>query len=149
MSKLDEALDGMRQNLTDGRKASAFYDLFLNSTFFVPVLANPQGSDTEDRPREILPLITESDGKDYLMLFSSFERLREWVPAEEEVPYVEVAGHLLALTTTDSLYWALNVGTEYSKQFNPGEIAWLREAVESCNADANAEAEAEPTGCCG
>ena len=35
------------------------------------------------------------------------------------------------------LHWALNVGTDFSKQFLPDEIAWLREVVEQCNAAAD------------
>lgn len=145
MDKLDEALVNLRRNMEDGKKQSAFYDLFLNSTFFVPVLQKPQLLPTADGATEVLPVITEAEGNDYLMLFSSLERLKTWVDDGEEAPYVEVAGHMLALSTADPLHWALNVGTEYSKQFHPQEIAWLREAVEKCNADAAREA----AGCCG
>jgi hypothetical protein len=37
------------------------------------------------------------------------------------------------------LHWAMNVGTEFSKEFLPEEIAWLREAVERCDASAKQE----------
>ncbi|GFO65002.1 SseB family protein [Geomonas paludis] len=130
MEKLDEALVDMRQNATDGKKQSAFYDLFLNSSFFIPII-----EDNEQQGEEggVFPLIAEADGKDYLMLFSTLERLQAWDPA---VPYVEAPGHVLALSTVPPLNWALNVGTEYSKEFHDEEIAWLRDAVERCNADA-------------
>ena len=130
MEKLDEALVTMRQNTTDGKKQSAFYDLFLNASFFVPILAE---SEQQEEAGGVVPLIAEADGKDYLMLFSTVERLQAWEPA---APYIEVPGHLLALTTVEPLNWALNVGTEYSKEFHPEEIAWLRDAVERCNAEA-------------
>jgi hypothetical protein len=145
MQNLDEALVDLRQDMNDRKKQSAFYDLFLNSNFFVPILETPagEGAAEEDGSRQVLPVVTEAEGKDYLMLFSSLERLRGWVNSEE-APYVEVAGHLLALTTTAPLHWAMNVGTEFSKQFHPDEIAWLREAVEKCNADAAKQ----QGGCC-
>jgi hypothetical protein len=74
----------------------------------------------------------ESDGNDYLMLFDTRERLTAW--SETEVTCVEVPGHVLAATSMPPLHWALNVGTDYSKQFVPDEIAWLRQSVERCNA---------------
>jgi hypothetical protein len=42
------------------------------------------------------------------------------------------------------LHWALNVGSEYSKQFLPDEIAWLREVVERCNEAAATQEEQNP-----
>jgi hypothetical protein len=141
MNNLDEALVDLRQDINDRKKQSAFYDLFLNSSFFVPILGDnkQQGAAAEaDGTREVLPVISEAAGNDYLMLFSSLERLKGWINAEE-APYIEVAGHLLALTTTAPLHWALDVGTDFSKQFHPEEIAWLKEAVERCNAEAAKE----------
>ncbi|MBJ6752548.1 SseB family protein [Geomonas anaerohicana] len=130
MEKLDEALVEMRQSTTDGKKQSAFYDIFLNSSFFIPIIENNEQQGEEGG---VFPVIAEADGKDYLMLFSTLERLQAWDPA---VPYVEAPGHVLALSTVEPLNWALNVGTEYSKEFHSEEIAWLRDAVERCNADA-------------
>ena len=82
----------------------------------------------------MLPLVIEAEGNDYLMLFDSEERMYAW--AETKVVSVQVPGHVLAATTQPPLHWALNVGTEYAKQFVPDEIAWLREVVERCKAEA-------------
>ena len=144
MNTLDDALVKLRQNMQDPRRQSAFYDLFLNSTFFVPILDDRSPADAEDAAdgaREVLPMITEAGGKDYLMLFDTVERMKEWAAKDmkdpdEDVRYVEVAGHLLALTTTAPLHWALNAGSDFSKEFVPEEIDWLREAVQRCNAEA-------------
>ena len=130
MEKLDEALVSMRENTSDGKTQSKFYDLFLNSSFFVPILKE---SGEQEESNGVLPLITEADGKDYLMVFSTLERLQTW---DDTAQYIEVPGHLIALGTTPPLHWALNVGTDYSKEFHPEEIAWLRDAVERCNAEA-------------
>jgi len=48
---------------------------------------------------------------------------------------------VIAATTMPPLHLALNVGTEYSKQFLPDEIAWLREVVERCNEAATSQEE--------
>src|SRR6266568_2950201 len=129
MTGLDQALQTLRQDMADAKSQSKFYDLFLNTTFCVPAL-DPQELDGASAPEEgqVLPLIIESEGNDYLMIFDTEERLKSW--AAEDVKWVAVPGYVLAATTMPPLHWALNVGTEYSKQFLPDEIAWLREVVE-------------------
>lgn len=139
MTPIDEALQAMRQDMADAKRQSKFYDLFLNTTFYVPTL-DPQeleGATVEEG--QILPLIIESEGDDYLMLFDTEERLKNW--AENDVKSVGVPGYVLAATTMPPLHMALNVGTEFSKQFLPDEITWLREVVERCNAAAPEQTE--------
>jgi hypothetical protein len=139
MTELDQALETLRQDMNDGKSQSKYYDLFLNSTFIVPKLDERDKKQAGEAlsGEQVLPLVIESGGNDYLMLFDSRERLYAW--AEAELDSVEVPGHVLAATTMPPLHWALNVGTPYSKQFLPDEIAWLREVVERCNAEAAKE----------
>lgn len=135
---LDQALVALRQDMNNARSQSKFYDIFLNTVFCVPAFEQ-QEPDGDGAPKEgeVLPLIIEADGNDYLMIFDTEERLKAW--AGEEVKWVGVPGHVLALTTMPPLHIAMNVGTEYSKQFFPDEIAWLREVVERCNQAAEQE----------
>lgn len=137
ITPLDSALADLRTDMENNKKQSTFYDIFLNSSFFVPTLDEKEflGDSGTIEKGQVLPLIMESEGNDYLMLFDSKERMFAW--AESEVQWVDVPGHVLASTTMPPLHWALNVGTEYSKQFLPDEIAWLREVVEQCNAAAD------------
>lgn len=139
---LDQALQTLRKDMADAKRQSKFYDIFLNTTFCVPTF-DPQELDKEITVEEgqALPLIMESEGNDYLMLFDTEERLKSW--AGSEAAWVGVPGFVLAATTMPPLHWAMNVGTEYSKQFLPDEIAWLREVVERCNQAATAE-QAQP-----
>ena len=134
MTKLDLALETLRQDMNDAKSQSTYYDLFLNATFFVPIqdAGSVEGAAEVIEEGDVLPLVIESEGNDYLMLFDTKERLIAW--AHAEVDCVEIPGHLLAATSIAPLHWALNVGTDYSKQFLPDEIAWLREVVEQCNA---------------
>jgi len=136
MTELDHALVTLRQNMDDPKGQSKYYDLFLNATFCVPTLDEQALDSSVAVPQEgqILPMVIESEGNDYLMLFDTEERLKAWTQAD--VKWVGVPGYVLAATTMPPLHWALNVGTEYSKQFLPDEIAWLREVVERCNAAA-------------
>ena len=146
MTELDQALESLRQDMNDARSQSKFYDLFLNATFFVPTQDGQDTSGAGDGAADgqVLPLVIEVEGNDYLMLFDSEERLHAW--AQSKVVSVEVPGHLLAAITQPPLHWALNVGTAYSKQFRPDEIAWLREVVERCNAEAAKGTEEERNG---
>ena len=136
ITELDQALETLRQDMNDPKSQSNYYDLFLNTTFFVPNLEemDATGADEGAADGQVLPLVIESEGNDYLMLFDNKERLHAW--AEAEVGSVEVPGFVLAATTQTPLHWALNVGTPYAKQFLPDEIAWLRDVVERCNAEA-------------
>lgn len=139
LTGLDEALKALRLDMDDAKGQSRFYDLFLNSSFFVPTLDDDEfkGDINTLEKDQVLPLIIESEGNDYLMLFDTKERMHAW--AETEVKWVDVPGHVLAATTMPPLHWALNVGTEYSKQFLPEEIAWLKEVVARCAAAAQKE----------
>ena len=136
MSQLDEALIVLRQDMDDAKSQSKYYDLFLNSTFYVPTMEGelPAGEADGAAEGQVVPLVMESEGNDYLMLFDSLERLNAW--AKEGASYVEVPGHILAATSASPLHWALNVDTEYAKPFIPAEIAWLKDVVDQCNAQA-------------
>ncbi len=139
MTELDKALEALRLDMDNAKGQSKFYDIFLNATFCVPTLDQQELGDSAEAPEEgqVLPLIIESEGNDYLMLFDTEERMKSW--AQDDVKWVGVPGYVLAATTMPPLHWALNVGCEYSKQFLPDEIAWLREVVERCNEAAAAE----------
>lgn len=143
MTELDQALQALRLDMDDTKLQSKYYDVFLNMTFCVPTL-DQQESDIKSELEEgqVLPLVIESEGNDYLMLFDTEERLKNW--ATNDVKWVDVPGYILAATTMPPLHWALNVGTEYSKQFLPDEIAWLKEVVERCNADAAEQEQPQP-----
>ncbi len=136
MTELDKALEAFQQDMDDTKKQSAFFDLFLNSHFFIPTVDSkdlPDGAESVEAGHAV-PLIVDGEGDDYLMLFDTEERLYSW--AEAKANYVVVAGHVVAEMSEPPLHWALNVGTEFPKQFVPDEIAWLREIVEKCNIEA-------------
>lgn len=142
LTALDQALKTLRLDMDDATHQSKFYDLFLNTTFCVPTLDQQLDGESALEEGQVLPLVIESDGNDYLMIFDTEERLKAW--AADDVKWVEVPGYILAATTMPPLHLALNVATEYSKQFLPDEIAWLREVVERCNEAAEAQEQPAP-----
>lgn len=134
MTELDQALEALRANPDDHKAQSGFYDLFLNSIFFVPTIKEMVSTvDNSAKEKTEVPLIIVADGIDYLIFFDEQQRLNDW--AEEDVPSQRLPGHLLAEMTTAKLHWAMNIGTDYNKQFAPDEIAWLKDVVGRCKAE--------------
>lgn len=134
MTDLDRALEELREKPEDQKAQSVFYDMFLNLSFFVPTtneMVSPDG-DTDKEEIEV-PLILENDGTDFLIFFDEQLRLNNW--AEQETPFIKLPGHVLAEMTTDSLHWAMNIGTDHFKEFVPDEIAWLKDVVARCKAE--------------
>lgn len=135
MSELDQALVTLRDNPRDHKAMSGFYDLFLNMTFFVPTvqeMVSPDGS-SEEQEMEV-PMIVEAEGTNYLVFFDHQQRLNDW--ADQDAPCVQLPGHVLTEMSTEDLHWAMNIGTDYAKQFHPDEIAWLKGVVAQCKAEA-------------
>ena len=138
MTDLDNALSALREKPEDHKAQSGFYDLFLNSPFYIPTTNEMVSPDGEADEEEIeVPLILENEGTDFLVFFDEQNRLNAW--AEQEAPYVKLPGHVLAEMTTDNLHWAMNIGTDHFKEFVPDEIAWLKDVVARCKAEGDKE----------
>ncbi len=121
MTQLDESINLYNQ---DPKNHSQFYELFLNSLFYVPIITEKESLVTEDGA---LPLLVEANDKTYLMLFDTIGRLIDW--ADNEAEYLAVSGHGIVEMSSAKVYWALNYGTEQQKFFTPEEIDWLKGMV--------------------
>ena len=121
MTKLDDAIIAA---YADPEKHEVFYNLFLNTLFYIPVLEDEaELIEEEGAP----PLLVEADDKIYLMLFDSPTRLFDW--SNKDVSHLAASGRSITEMSTSNIYWALNYGTEQQKIFDPDEICWLKEAV--------------------
>jgi hypothetical protein len=128
MTELDQSL---ADYIEDEQKQGAFYDLVLNTKFYIPVYAEDEkevGKREIQKDESIEPVILESEGNHYLMMFENEERLSGW--AKEQVNYVVLPGFVIVQMTPEKLYWAMNMGTDYQKQFVPEEITWLKDVVQ-------------------
>ncbi|SHI73016.1 SseB protein N-terminal domain-containing protein [Malonomonas rubra DSM 5091] len=139
-TKLDEAL---ALGAKDPKAQPLYYDLFLNSLFFIPVIEEKtaENDETKNDVNEddgSLPLLVQANGNEYLMLFDTIKRLQDW--ADDSVKYAALPGHAVTEMSLPNLYWALNYGTEHQKMFEPKEIAWLKEIVRQTK-DASEEQE--------
>ena len=121
MTKLDDAIKLCTE---DVKTQSQFYDLFLNSVFYVPVVEEKNPTTPEDGAP---PLLVEANDKTYLMLFDTIGRLTDW--ANDQAKYLAVTGHDIAEMSSSNIYWVLNYGTDLQKFFDPEEIQWLKDIV--------------------
>lgn len=121
MTKLDDAV---KNAINDAGQQPHFYDLFLNTPFYVPV---HDRDDDEASEEGSLPLLVEANDKTYLMLFDTHKRLTSW--AHEKVGFRLVPGYLITDISTSDIYWALNYGCEQQKFFDPEEIRRLKAVV--------------------
>lgn len=121
MSPLDDVLQQFNDNPEEAHQA--FYEKVLNTELYVPL----KEALTEENPETVSPMILEADGKGYVMVFDSEERLNAW--AGQEAPHVIYTGFQLVQQTPDTLYWALNVGSEQTKEFVPQEIDMLKQVI--------------------
>jgi SseB protein N-terminal domain len=129
MTELDKLFD---QCIKQEAEQHSYYDLVLNSSFYIPILEDDPVLTADDD--HVTPVILEADGKPYMMLFDSEEKLRSW--ADDIVKFIVLPGHSVAEISTPEIYWALNIGTDYQKEFEPEEITWLKDVVKQCQAAA-------------
>jgi len=120
MSKLDQALEAY---LKDETQQDAYYAMVLDTDFYVPLQIDENETSVQSQ-ESVQPLILESEGKYYVMLFDSEERLKEW--AKKSVRFAIITGQLAADISTPNLHWAMNVGSAFAKEFVPEEIAHLK-----------------------
>lgn len=127
MTPLDRALEVARKQ---PEKQSDFYNLFLKTEIFIPTHDVPvkEGRRRAGSEETLRPIIIESDGQQYLMLFDSKERLSAW--ADREVGFVAMPGHAVVQMMGPDIRWALNAGTDHLKVFVPEEIKWLKDSLQ-------------------
>lgn len=133
MTPLDKAISALYEDPENADNRNHFYSLFLQTNFYVPTFDQESGDINRgegevEEPDKALPLIMEADGNNFMMLFDHEDRVVDW--AEEGVKCVTFPGYVAVAMATEGLHLALNVGTEYAKQFVPEELAWLKSIVE-------------------
>lgn len=120
MTEIDVALQAAQEG-----KASPddFYNLFLNREIFIPLIEKPDPAE----PKTLKPILIEVDGKKYLMLFDTQDRLAAW--AKRKIDFAAMPGHGIVAMMDASIPWMLNVGTDHVKEFVSDEINWLKTSI--------------------
>ena len=123
MTDLDKALVLARK---DQQRSSDYYDLFLNTELLIPTTGKPELVDDQVQGDEAIftPWLVEKEGKRYLLLFDSRDKLAAW--AKKEIGFVRLPGHVIMQIMDSSIHWMLNMGTEHVREFVSDEIRWLK-----------------------
>lgn len=125
MTPLDEALE---KYIADNNKQAQYYDLVLNTDFFIPI--KDDGTDTPIAEQEsVAPLVLKSESKHYVLMFDTEERVNSW--SKEPIKYMILAGYEMVKYTPAELYWAVNIGGQFAKEFVPDEIDHLRQLLQN------------------
>lgn len=144
MTPLDKALTALQEDPEKVENRHHFYSLFLQTSFLVPTFNEESGEMDKGEgevecPDKALPLIMESEGNNFLMLFDHEDRVVAW--AEEGVKCITIPGYVAIAMATEGLHLAMNVGTDYAKQFIPEEIDWLKQVVKQSSDDGEEQSE--------
>jgi hypothetical protein len=129
MSQLDDALVEARSSESG---QATFYNVFLNSNVYIPTHDHAIADTNPRRTKEgetFRPVMIEHQGRVILPIFDSVERLRNW--AQREINYICMPAHALVRSIHGSVFFILNTGTQFAKEFVPEELKWLRESVEA------------------
>jgi len=122
MTALDDALE---KSIANENEQDQYYELVLKTDFYIPITDDDSDTPLEER-ESVTPLVLESEGKHYVLLFDTEERVKSW--SKEPVKYMILAGYEMAKYTPAGLHWAINIGTDRAKEFVPEEINWLKGA---------------------
>lgn len=129
MTPLDAALKAAQN---DPERQNEFYTVFLNTEVFVPTADLMGGKEglrrTGDR-ETFRPMVVTQDGKDFIPIFDSKERLATWI--RRTAPCVGISAHVLIATLGTKAHLALNPGTPFYKEFVPEELEWLLSVLRS------------------
>ncbi|HEX5734554.1 MAG TPA: enhanced serine sensitivity protein SseB C-terminal domain-containing protein [Blastocatellia bacterium] len=127
MTPLDKALQAARQ---DKSKANEFYNLFLKTDIYIPTHDTPKKPNTKRRAgddEKFTPVLLTHEGKTLLPIFDTLERLEAW--ANRPIGFIRISAHALLEAIDSSFHIALNLGTDYFKDFVSDEIKALQNTV--------------------
>lgn len=102
------------------------YLALLRTLLVIPV--KKEVSLNEEEP--FSPLFAKVDDKFFLIAFDSLERLRVWAGDQmDNIAYVELIGREFIAGMSEQVYFCLNLGTDYYKEFSPDEVKRLKMVV--------------------
>lgn len=115
-----EALDKEGAN----NEANKAYLEFIKANFTIPI----EKPSSPEAPPKVLFMIDQDIA--FLPVFSNEQDLTQWVgPIEEEIALLKLSGVDLLKGLGENVYICLNLGGKTYKEFNPQEIARMKNIV--------------------
>lgn len=124
MTELDQVIKAAYTSLGKTEDVNKVYITLLRSSLFLPTLQTPEN----DEP--FTPLYTEIDGNYFILAFDTLDRLRDWAgEAFDKMNVVELPGRDIIAGVHETVFFCLNPGTTFYKEFSPDEIIHLKKVV--------------------
>lgn len=128
MTPLDQALQAA---IEDAQLANDFFDAFLNSPIFIPVMREgaQTGTWTALRPDDrFVPLLMKQGEERAVPVFDTLDKMQEWA-GERGFDYLVLTAHVFLKVIAPEVGILLNEGTSLHYRFSPRILEQLRAAM--------------------
>lgn len=126
MTELDHLIAAAFASEGKQEDVNKVYLALLHTRLVVPVKKGPP----QDEGEPFTPLFAKIDEKYFLLAFDTVERLSHWAGDHlGEISYVELLGRDFIAGMSDQIYFCLNLGTDYYKEFSPDEVKRLKMVI--------------------
>lgn len=134
MTELDELIAEAYKSGGQSQYVNKVYLTLLRETLFVPVKKLDASFNHIDEQEPFSPLFTKINNHFFMLAFDTLERLTYWAGDYlKEMDYVEISGKEIITGIQSDVYFGLNMGTEFYKEFSPDEIKKLKIIVAKIN----------------
>ncbi len=126
MTELDQAISVAFSSEGNKEEVNKVYLLLLKTNFYLPV-KKEKGSDPDE---PFSPLFANINNHFFILTFDKLERLQKWAGEQfADMAYVEIKGQDFIAGINENVYWGVNAGCHYYKEFSPDEIKQLKKIV--------------------
>ncbi len=126
MTLLDQLISTAYASQGKQEDVNKVYLALLHANLFLPIKKN-HGVDDEEPFR---PLYAKIEQQYFMMAFDTLERLQTWAGDQlQEMHYVEISGRDFIAGIHESVFFVLNGGGEFAKEFSPDEVRQLKKIV--------------------
>lgn len=123
MTELDQLISKAYASQGETPDVNKVYLAVLRTLFYLPVAKGI--NENSDEP--FRPLFTKVSGQYFVLAFDTYERLQVWAGEQfSQMSYVEISGKDLVSGLNENVYFCINYGTEFYKEFSPDELKRLK-----------------------
>ena len=123
MNPLETAITDALTTKGDNTAANKAYLEFIKANFMIPIEKQTQSAEPE-------VLYLEENGFVFLPVFTNKVFFDEWaIPISTDIQVLTLSGVDLLKGIGDAVVVSLNIGSELYKEFNPAELARMKNMV--------------------
>lgn len=130
MTELDQVIAAAFASEGKQEDVNKVYLTLLRASLFLPVKKHDPAMEHVDEHEPFQPLFAKVEDQYYMLAFDEFERLTQWAGDQmNEIDYVEVSGRDVIAGINEGVFFCLNIGTQFYKEFTPDEVKRLKTVV--------------------